>query len=224
MHSSNSIDDVNLSNPLLQSLTDLRSHCVSYQCHLIDLILQNSKNRTHQNKDMIAISDVLQDKMALAGKLKIELHEGKWLIAETDFVKQLTADDIIIINQKLLSKRKFSEAEIRQTLQDLLITKFDNALLKTIDKQDTQLKQYYFLFAMRTQLDKCIEKHDSTMIKDQLNELHHVIQSNKALFSESRRMSFFQSSLPPELKNIIHEANELLKSQKPLLNIHHRTP
>ncbi len=132
--------DASLSNQLSRRLLDLRSRCIKYQCHLIERILENPKNRTtdltsilddpnYNKEDIFILLHVLRHERSiagnLAGKLIIELHADRWSIAETDFLKKLTNEDKTIIKQKLLSKRNFLEAEIREILQDLLITKFE---------------------------------------------------------------------------------------------------
>lgn len=114
------------SDQMLQHLTRLRSLCVKYQCDLIESIVMN--NRHYQKPDILVITDALMHEKTmagnLAGKLEIELLAGQWTIAKTDFLD----DDKFFISQKLLGKLNFSENDIREILQDLLIAKFDSML------------------------------------------------------------------------------------------------
>lgn len=138
--SSGSKYDTSLSDQLSQHLINVRSYCIAYQCHLIEHILENLQynatdlaaifaNLNYKKEDLFVIMHALQHERDiagnLAGKLSIELHGDKWSIAKTDFLEKLTKNDEAIITQKLLSKRKFTEADIKEILQDLLITKFD---------------------------------------------------------------------------------------------------
>jgi len=122
--------DTSVSDQLLQHLIKLRSYCIEYQCHLIERILENTQHSTFDlSEDFFVIMHALQHERDiagnLAGKLSIELHADRWSIAKTDFIEKLTEDDAAILTQQLLSKRKFTEADLREILQDLLIAKFD---------------------------------------------------------------------------------------------------
>jgi hypothetical protein len=126
--SSVSIKDNQFTDQLLHKLTDLRSHCVNYQCHIIELLLENPN---YQRDDIVTIMNVLRHERQtwgnLAGILEIELCAGVWSITKSDF-KQNLGDDIPLIEQKMNAESNFLESDVRALLQDLLICKFDSFL------------------------------------------------------------------------------------------------
>lgn len=126
--SSLSLKDNPSTDQLFHKLSELRTHCINYQCHIIELLLENPN---YQREDIVAIMNVLRHERQtwgnLAGILEIELSGGVWSITKSDF-KQNLGDDIPMLEQKMNAKANFLESDIRALLQDLLICKFDSFL------------------------------------------------------------------------------------------------
>jgi hypothetical protein len=229
----------NSSHEWVNALFQLHSHCVQYQSYLIELILQDSKNTFNISEDVYAIIEALKHERDLAGnlagKLNVELIAGTWCIGETAFLDKLTSVDIDIITQKLNSipgKASFSEADIRNILQDLLINKCDPWLMMNdqhyMQVVPNHIKQYQFINNIRKQLNgllHSVEKKE-VLSSQQLYKFSILLEVSTHLFPESTKISIFAptSALPPELKEIIHESQELLDSQKQRLGINYRTP
>jgi hypothetical protein len=92
------------------------------------------------------------------------------------------------------------------------------------------LKQYEFLSNIRTQLDHClksIEQNNQRNLTVDLETLNNLMKPMSYLFAQKHKViSLFstQPILPPEINQMIKEADEILTLQKKLLGIHHRTP
>lgn len=245
MRSSNPIKhDTNLSDQLSKRLRDLRTRCIKNQCRLIENFYLDHPN--HLSKDIIDIIKELKEErenpaINLAGRMILDLtlkaDKGEWSITTNpDFLKHLKKEDRALLEQKMNAKaKKFSENDIRVVLRDLLISKFD-LFLNMDDKQDTNLptllQQYIILLKVHMQLDACLEtlkQNEGAQLKDQLDKLNKFMKANAKLFSESRKISLFtvQTDLPNDFKKMLQKVSktvQLLKEQRELLRIDHRTP
>lgn len=236
--------DTNLSDHLYKRLRDLRSRCIKSQCRLIENFYLHNPN--YLSKDIIDIISELKEErenpaINLAGRMILDLvlnaDKGKWSITTNPgFLKNLTKEDRGLLEQKMNAKaKKFSENDIRAVLRDLLISKFD-LFLNIGDNQDANLppllQQYIILLKVHMQLDACLEslkKNEKVQLNEQLDKLYKFMKANTKLFSESRRIGLFtiQTYLPDDFKKMLHKVSktvQLLKEQKELLRIDHRTP
>lgn len=239
--------DMNLSDQFLKRLHDLRSQCINSQCRLIENFYLHNPDQL--SNDMIDIIKELKDErenpaINLAGRMILDLtlkaDKGEWSITTNpDFLKSLTPEDHALIEQKINAKaKKFSENDIREVLQDLLVSKF-NLFLNIGDKQDknlpTLLQQYIILFQVHMQFDaclECLEQNNRLQLRDQLDNLNTFMKASTELFSEPRKIGFFSKqtdspNLPDDFKKMLDEVSEsvqLLKEQRELSRIDHRTP